>query len=78
MATVYVYGARSQHFQPIRDYPALNIATFPLFFGNAAFLFCVHSVVCVDNQHSMPNRTDTEPTNQPTNQPTRYCRTKVK
>ena len=46
MATVYTYGAENQHFQKLSSYPALNIATYPLFFGNAAFLFCIHSVVC--------------------------------
>jgi hypothetical protein len=44
---VYVYGF--QHKvpleTPIKDFPAIDIKRFPYYFGNAAYLFCIHSVV---------------------------------
>ena len=40
--------------EPILSYPAIHIESYPLFFGNAAFLFCIHSVV-IPIEQSMQN-----------------------
>merc|ERR1712232_367514 len=41
--------------KPLSNYPMINWETYPLFFGNAAFLFCIHSVVLPIEQ-SMKNK----------------------
>ena len=43
---VYAYGGTSDcKWEGVHSFDYIRIDTFPLFFGIAAFLFCVHSMV---------------------------------
>lgn len=44
MLSVLLYGAVTQPVAPAVDYPFLQWQYYPLFFGNAAFTFCIHTV----------------------------------
>jgi len=45
MLCLYIEGFRNNSVDPSKNYPALKIETFPSFFGNAAFLFCIHMLI---------------------------------
>lgn len=45
MGVVYAYGGEIDHWQGLDDFDWIKTESFPLFFGIAAFLFCVHSMV---------------------------------
>jgi len=55
MIVSYGYFFSEYDIQPLSHYPLINFESFPLFFGNAAFLFCIHSVVLPIEQ-SMENK----------------------
>jgi len=51
---IYFFSSPNYGIEPILSYPAIHIESYPLFFGNAAFLFCIHSVV-IPIEQSMSN-----------------------
>merc|ERR1712232_1533427 len=55
MIVSYGYFFSEYDIKPLSNYPMINRETYPLFFGNAAFLFCIHSVVLPIEQ-SMKNK----------------------
>ncbi|KAL6060342.1 Transmembrane amino acid transporter protein [Balamuthia mandrillaris] len=55
MLAMFIEGFRSEKLLPNpTDYAAFRIDTFPLFFGTAAFLFCIHMLV-IPVEQSMKN-----------------------
>lgn len=54
MSAVFIEGFRTTSVDSPLDYPAFKVQSYPLFFGSAAFLFCIHMLV-IPVEQSMKN-----------------------
>lgn len=55
LVVTVVDGQQNGHIEPLSTYPLLDVTDYPLFLGNAAFLYLIHSVV-IPVEQSMKDR----------------------